>query len=665
MTTTDPAVQFWLRYVEAEGGLHEDAGDQVLAMLPEELRTALDLPEEVAVTADPEVAREDGALLLLPGHPVLDQAAASVLEQGDGGSAWLPWPEAVLPAPAALLERARERFDVDHGRIDAGGHPARVYLPVLRVGALVSYTAGLGGRFQEREEVWVDARSGLALGGSLVRTVAQAPLLEVPDASHRVLVPDLVKALAGAHASIEDRALARREALATQAQAALREELARTDAYYEAALASIAKRRAQATPDRRRLLDAQAEATGVERARRRAEIEEKFRPSHEVRPYRLHLLLVPALELPVQVRRGAAAYPFALTWVLPRAGFADVCCPHCGAADRLVAGRDRLGCRACLGRPAAAAPPPPAPVSAPVSAPDPGAAPPPSPAPEPPAPRPPAGAAPSKPPRRPAPAAARPTRKPGRSPAAARAPAAGLDRERFRRAAGKLPAAFWETVAGGERWPRKQVAPGSPLSVLYRLYGAEGPACAVGIPPGQSRRLASITMMTASPYPGLPNATTGVVQLDDGSTYPYTLRWSLEAGKPVVAEVLPFPETAGPVLPSRRTLHPAVAERLYDEVPGSPAALDPVAAALWDGGLRHLGLPLVVRCLAAWWRLREQPSHPPAVLAAALATLVAGPSGAWDLVEQALGALGVDPAEATAAANDLQQRLRLSSEQPW
>ncbi len=224
MTTTDPAVQFWLRYVEAEGGLHEDAGDQVLAMLPEELRTALDLPEEVAVTADPEVAREDGALLLLPGHPVLDQAAASVLEQGDGGSAWLPWPEAVLPAPAALLERARERFDVDHGRIDAGGHPARVYLPVLRVGALVSYTAGLGGRFQEREEVWVDARSGLALGGSLVRTVAQAPLLEVPDASHRVLVPDLVKALAGAHASIEDRALARREALATQAQAALREE---------------------------------------------------------------------------------------------------------------------------------------------------------------------------------------------------------------------------------------------------------------------------------------------------------------------------------------------------------------------------------------------------------------------------------------------------------
>ncbi len=664
MTTTDPAVQFWLRYVEAEGGLHEDADDKVLVMLPGGLQAALDLPEEVAVTADPEVAREDGALLLLPGHPVLDHAATHVLDQGDGGFAWLAWPEAALPAPAVLLERARERFDVDHGRIDREGHPAQVYLPVLRVGALVSYTAGLGEHFQEREEVWVDARTGLLLDDGLARAVASMPRLEVPDTLHQALVPELATALAGAHAAIEDRALARREALARQAQGPAREESARTDAYYEAALAAIAKRRAQAPPDRQRLLDDQAEATRVEQARRQAEIAEKFRPSHHARPFRLHLLLVPALELPVQIRRGAATHPFTFTWVLPRAGFTDIRCPHCGAADPLVAGRDRLGCSACLARPAVAAtaspapPPPPVGASAEV-------------APSKPAPRPPPAptqAVPAKPPQRPAPGAARPARKLGRAPTAVPTAAADRDRERVRRVASKLAATFWEAVASGERWPRKQVASGSPLSVLYRLYGADGPACAVGILPGQSRRLARISMMTAGQRSGLVQATSGTVELDDGSSHPYTLRWLLEGGKAVVEEVLPFRDASGPLLVPRHALHPALAERLYDDVPGTPVQLDPVAAALWDAGPRHLGLPLVARCLAAWWRLQAPPqsaSRAPAALAAALATLMGRCAGAWHPVEAAIDALGADPAEVAAAAEELQQRLRLSAEQPW
>jgi hypothetical protein len=660
VTTTDPALAFWLGYLEANGGLHEDADDQALAMLPSELQSRLGLPEEVAVTADPEVAREDGALLLLPGHPVLDQAAASVLDQGDAGSAWLAWPDGAPPAPAALLERARERFDVDHGRIDAAGHPARVYLPVLRVGALVSYTAGAGERFQEREEVWADARTGLALGEALMRAVTAAPRMPAPDTSHRALIPDLTMALARAHQGIVERALARQEVLARQAQAPLRDELAQTDAYYQAALAAIAKRREQAEPDRQRLLDAQAEATRVEHTRRRAETQEKFRPGHQVRPFRLHLLLAPALELPVHVRRGQTAHPFALTWVLPRAGFVGPCCPHCGTAERLVAGRDRLGCRACLPRPPAATPPPLPPASAPPPAP---AAPSPTP-PSPPAPPPKAAPAAAGP-------ARKPTRRPARTPAAAATPPPGPppDRqlERAWRVASKLPTAFWEAVASGERWPRKQVVPDSPLSVLYRLYGAEGPACAVGIAPGQSSRLARISVTGASSLLGRVVVTTGSIALDDGSSYPYALRWRLQAGKAAVEEVLPAPSGAGPALPHRDALHPAIAQHLYDEAPGTPAQLDPVAAALWDTGPRRLGLPLVARGLAAWWRLRDPSAlpHPPAVLAAGLAALAGRHAGGHHPVEAVAAALGVDLAEATATADDLQQRLRLAAQQPW
>lgn len=656
MTTTDPALAFWLRYLEASGGLHEDADDQVLVVLPTQLQAKLGLSEEVAVTADPEVAREDGVLLLLPGHPLLDQAAAVVLDRGDAGFAWLAWPDGAPPAPAALLERARERFDVDHGRIDTEGHPARVYLPVLRVGALVSYTAGAGERFQEREEVWVDGRTGLPLSQGVMLAVTAAPRLPVPDTSHRTLTPDLAVALARAHERIMERALARLEVLARRAQAPLRDELAKTDAYYQAALAAIAKRREQAEPDRQRLLDARAEATRVEHARRRAEIQEKFRPSHQVRPFRLHLLLVPALELPVRVRRGQTAHPFAFTWVLPRAGFVDSCCPHCGTAERLVAGRDRLGCRACLQRPRLAAPAPSPPA----------AAPPPAPVASPAPPTPPAAA--------PAPKATpaertsrKPTRRPARSRAAAPAPPPDREPERARRVANKLPTAFWEAVASGERWPRKQVVPGSPLSALYRLYGAEGPACAVGMAPGQSRRLAKISMIGASSLRGRVAVITGGVALDDGSSYPYTLRWRLQAAKAAVEEVLPAVDTAGPTLPHRDGLHPALAQCLYDQIPGTPAQLDPVAAALWSTAARHLGLPLVVRGLAAWWRLRDPSAlaHPPPVLAAGLAALTGRHAGAWHPVQAVAAALGVDPAEATAAADDLQQHLRLSPEQPW
>ncbi len=141
----------------------------------------------------------------------------------------------------------------------------------------------------------------------------------------------------------------------------------------------------------------------------------------------------------------------------------------------------------------------------------------------------------------------------------------------------------------------------------------------------------------------------------------------MQAGKAAVEEVLPAPDAAGPTLPHRDGLHPALAHCLYDEIPNTPARLDPVAAALWDTAARHLGLPLVLRGLAAWWRLRDPSAlpYPPPGLAAGLAALTSRHAGAWHHVQAVAAALGVDPAEATAAANDLQQRLRLSPQQPW
>ena len=67
----DPALGFWLRHVAAAGGLWEPDGDTMYVVLPPPLRDAYRLPEELRVTADPDVAREDGATLLAAGHSAL------------------------------------------------------------------------------------------------------------------------------------------------------------------------------------------------------------------------------------------------------------------------------------------------------------------------------------------------------------------------------------------------------------------------------------------------------------------------------------------------------------------------------------------------------------------------------------------------------------------
>ena len=82
----DPALGFWLRHVAAAGGLWEPDGKTTYVVLPPVLRDAYRLPEELRVTADPDVAREDGATLLTAGHPVLAEAAERVLASGEHGA---------------------------------------------------------------------------------------------------------------------------------------------------------------------------------------------------------------------------------------------------------------------------------------------------------------------------------------------------------------------------------------------------------------------------------------------------------------------------------------------------------------------------------------------------------------------------------------------------
>lgn len=342
------AVDFWLRWAEREGALHEPGADSNLVVLPAALQTTLDLPEEVMVTADPEVAREEAGVLLVAGHPALDRATGEVLRRGDAGHLSLAAPGGAVPDAATLLDRVRDAFPVDHGRIDPAGIPARERVPVLRVGAQVSYSVGLDERYQERAEAWIEVPGRLSLPDDTVAALARCPR---EDAANPEAPPEgLMAALAAAHQHLDDLAAARQTALVDDAGSVCTAELARTREYYDAALAALDRRHRSADATKRSMLHAKANVTRAERARRLAEVEEKFRPVHSIRPFRLHVLWVPALRLPCNVLRGRREFPLTLWWLRPARSFLPVACPACGSRETLVAAKDRLGCRRCLPR---------------------------------------------------------------------------------------------------------------------------------------------------------------------------------------------------------------------------------------------------------------------------------------------------------------------------
>jgi hypothetical protein len=685
----EPALGFWLGYAERQGALVENAGNQALLVLPEHLQQTFEMPEELTVTADPDLAREDGAVLLTAGHPALERAAADVLAEGDAGRCWLPWPNSRPPTRSALQDRARELMSVEHGRIDATGDPLPAYLPLLRVGATIDYAASLTLRFGEQEESWVDAQTGLGVSeGVLAGTLRQARMPR-PEVRHRVLPIDLSRAIAAAHEQLRRRADTRQESLAMQACRSLASELQRADAYYDAALESIERRRGSADADRLRMLDAQAEATRLERARRRREIEEELTARHEIKPFRLHLVHLPAFVLSVEVLRGQRRFPLTLTWLPLAEELAPVRCPSCDAAQPLVAGKDRLGCTSCM--PRAASRDASTPAAAPAAS---------RPAP---ARRGPAGAA----ERNSAPGASgtaagaqpephrhlepagqiAPERRSGGRQATLRPPAAAKAQGRTRagrplpartrtdaveRAGNKLALALWQQLASGERWPRKKLQRDSPALALYRLYGQAAPMCALGIPPGLRP-----TEATASTYPDKAETTRSRRTVSSGSelttgeivagglAYPYALFWSQQGDTPAVGELMPMPHPF--ILPPQGGATAEMHSRLHEGAPAPRAALDAVAGLLWETELGRSGLPFVARCLATWWRIQDAVDavEPPAALAAAVVGSVARAAGSSHRHRDAAATYHADSDLVRQISRRLGIRLRLDRARGW
>lgn len=344
-------LDFWLDWAESVGGLTERDRDKTLVLLPTDIARSTGVAEQVTVTTEPDVAREEGAILLAAGHPALMHAAEQVLDAGDLAAIYLEPPRGRRPDSTVLQERARTQFQIDHGRIDATGTPIPTARSVLRVGALAEYSTGGDEQYFEQLEAWIDVPTGLpvpdAVRAALIRADWTASAEATGELESGEATGELESALAVAVASLEDQATRRQSVLVGESSVARDVESERARNYYDAVLESVIRRRDTATADQAELLDARVEVVRAEEERRLAEISDKHEPKHSLRPYRMHLLRVPTIRLDVDVRRGDRRYPLTLDYLLAARRFATPGCPSCGSGEPLVAEKTALVCVAC------------------------------------------------------------------------------------------------------------------------------------------------------------------------------------------------------------------------------------------------------------------------------------------------------------------------------
>jgi hypothetical protein len=642
---TDPALDFWLRHVALEGGLYEPAGDATYVVLPPALSNRYRLPEELRVTDDPDVARDEGVTMLATGHPVLSDTAERILAAGDAGTISLSRPTSVPPSADVLLGALRDAVPVDHGKIYADEAPVATAHPVIRIGALVTFELSAEDRFQEQAERWVDAPSRRLLPAGIVERLSRAAVDESAVATAGP--DDMLPAIAEAHRLIDAAALARREALTGEVSGAYQAERARAAAYYADAIAGIKRRLATAPEDRKAVLEQRLRSTREEETRRLAEIAEKYAASHTIRPYRLHVVQVPAIRLRADVRRGDRGYPMIFDWLLPAAAFAPVRCPSCGSEAPLVAGKQKLGCETCLPPRAdpMPAPPPAKPTPPPAKPAPPPAKPAPSPKPAPPSAKPAPSAKPTPPPAKPA------------TPPRAKQQAKRLSPE-------KIAERLWTTVAAGlSRDASPLLEPGSPAAVLYEVFGPPGLTQVIGFPPHVSphKYTAGAWQRGASP-----NLISGTLIGADESEHRYFLNY--RGG--LVTEVLPCP-----VYDDGELWKPYWFGKTGDEAwTGSRiprgADLDQVGRTILGTGPLWHGLPVAARSVAAWERISD--SHDrvlngrePRVVAAAVDRLVAYRAGGRATFADAAAVYRVPEPTIRQADRAVRPLLGLAPGCPW
>jgi hypothetical protein len=226
---------------------------------------------------------------------------------------------------------------------------------------------------------------------------------------------------------------------------------------------------------------------------------------------------------------------------------------------------------------------------------------------------------------------------------------------------------LWQAIVSGDRRLGRAYAPESPAGALHQLFRAAGP---LHVLTGGDPDLRSFSSSASEPLEADPTRFRITGELRTGRhAHAYSLVWGYHNGIALVEELTPYPFAPWPSLPDTR------AGRLFGprrsaDLPAPLVTLDRVARALWNRTLPATDLPVLLRCLAAWWRLPDRAGleqrHDRSAIAAALHRAVIYRAGvAQSTYAAAAATYAIDPATVRAAGTDLQQRLKLSATRVW
>lgn len=223
-----------------------------------------------------------------------------------------------------------------------------------------------------------------------------------------------------------------------------------------------------------------------------------------------------------------------------------------------------------------------------------------------------------------------------------------------------------DAVVRNDRRLTRICTPDSPAGTAIRLYGPLGAAWAVGIPP--SEQPVAVAASTTAASSGVRHASHGYVETAAGHRFPFLLRWQAAQAPAQIDEILPYDRPVKPAHLRRWVLGPGVAG-VYAP-PQTRVPLGPVGELLWRSVIPAFGLPAVLRCLAALWRLSAEDivieSHGPAAVAAGIERMVCQRANlTTGRFADIAAAYRVEEAAVRAADTDLQKCLRLGPQRWW
>ena len=118
------------------------------------------------------------------------------------------------------------------------------------------------------------------------------------------------------------------------------------------------------------------------------------------------------------------------------------------------------------------------------------------------------------------------------------------------------------------------------------------------------RGLVAVAARTTTASSGVHHASNGYVETAAGHRFPFLLRWQASGRTGQIDEILPYDWPFEPAHLSRWVAGPG---RTGVHAPPQPRfPLGPVGELLWRRVISTFGLPAVLRCLAALWRLPDE-----------------------------------------------------------